>query len=235
MEIEITREMLDGYVAAVAAALEAAGRKVEVPAQEYTDEMQAEIVLPDALTDGYEPAGLVLQYDYDGSWVAGQDAAGWVVALYLPKEPGRRTMHTALYLGAVPEPDAVVRSVAAIVADGGLRAGRIVPGTAELLAQYEKTPAWVSTAWTDTEVAEALTGGDQDWQFTWCVVCGSEDVVAFALVQPEGHRVLHRVAWCRARRCQDDRVLPSRMPQFRVERGVDGVFRILGPVMRRGR
>lgn len=218
--MEITRELVDGYVSAVAAALEAAGHKAEVPAQEDPDELKGEIVLPDVLADGYGAPGMALQYDYDGSWVAGRDAAGWVAAVYDPAEPGGRAMHTALYLGVVPEPGVVVRSVAAIVADGGFRAGRVVPGTAELLARYTggKAP--------EPEPLDLLAAAYRDDGFEYCIICGSTTVAHRALyVGTLLRTTATRVAWCSADRCQEDRV-KSAVQSVPVKAGPGGFYSV---------
>lgn len=124
--MQITHEAVAGYVAAVAAALEAAGHSTrqEVDA----DTLEATITLPDAMAQdgGDGPVGLALLWD---------EGHGWDVALWDAAE-GRMNLETDLLLGVVPAPEVVVRAVEAVVADGSPRAGRVVPGVAEQLAAY---------------------------------------------------------------------------------------------------
>lgn len=199
MDTEITPELVGGYVAAVAAALTAAGHRVEVPPQ-HPDELKPEIRIPDAWTDDHERAGVALLFDHDGTWVAGRGAAGWVAACYDPVS-GRQTMHTALLLGIVPAPEVVVRSMALSIAEGGFRAGRIAPSTAEQLARY--------AGGVEPEAArlDLIAESERHGSFEYCIGCGATDVVHRALyVRTVLGTTAHRVAWCSADRCQEDRV-----------------------------
>lgn len=132
--MEITQDMVAAYIGAVATALKAAGLTLDPPVIDAYDGIvnDATLILPGALADDLaDPAGLALIWN---------ETEGWTAAITSPG--GRRvTMHTDLRLGPVPSPPIVAQSVAAIIADGSLRAGQVLPGTAELLAQY-LTPAW---------------------------------------------------------------------------------------------
>lgn len=159
--MEITQEMVTGYTAAVAAALEAAGHKVTRYVTVDAGTPEARLVIADALTDDAGAAGLALM------WSAHD---GWDVAVWDP-EAARAVLHTDLELGVVPAPEVVVRAVAAIVADGQLRAGRVVPGAAELLAAYAagtaqaRPPATLpgGTAQEREEISKACRMLDGPW------------------------------------------------------------------------
>lgn len=200
MDTEITPEMVGGYVAAVAAALTVAGHTLEVPAPDRVEDLRAEIRIPDAWTDERERAGVALLFDHDGTWVAGRGAAGWVAACYDPVS-GRQTMHTALLLGIVPAPEVVARSIALSIAEGGLRAGRIAPSTAEQLARY------AGGVEPEASRLDLIVESERHGSFDYCIGCGATDVVHRALyVRTVVGTTARRVAWCSADRCQEDRV-----------------------------
>ncbi|GAA4226041.1 hypothetical protein GCM10022254_09650 [Actinomadura meridiana] len=195
MDTQITREMVDGYVTAVTAALKTAGHKLDDPFIDDQDDMVVSIMIgiPDALTDEHERLGLALL------WEPGD---GWVMAFMSHRYGNtvRVTGHTDPRLGVVPAPDVVVRSVAAVLADGDPRAGRIVPGPVELLAAYAdgETP---EAARVDLVAESERTGS-----FDYCIICGATDVAHRALyVRTVLSTTTIRVAWCSAARCQEDR------------------------------
>lgn len=132
--MEITEAMAAGYLNAVVNALKGGTwGTVDGPNLEAQDDIliDATIVIPDALSDASERQGLVLNWESE----EGPIGLGWSASYYDPVR-NRRNMHTDLCLGVVPSPAVLVEAVTAIVADGDLRSGRVVPGTVDLLARY---------------------------------------------------------------------------------------------------
>ncbi|MFB4312903.1 DUF6292 family protein [Actinomadura sp. 21ATH] len=213
--MEITRELVDGYITAVADALEAAGHKVKVPAPDQPEELTAEILIPDAWTDEQARSGIALRWGHDDS-----EEPGWIVACYNP-ETSKQILHTDLRLGIVPVPEVIVRAVAAIVADGGFGAGRVVPGTAEMLARYEGGTAPESVR------LDLIAESEKHGSFGYCIGCGSTDVVHRALyIRSTVRTTALRMAWCSADECQEDRV-QSAVLSVPVEAGPGGFYRVV--------
>lgn len=206
MEAEITLETVAGYIAAVDSALEAAGHKVE-QRPINRDTFEAILVLPDALSDD-EPVGLALLWE---------DGHGWDAAVWDPAK-SRVHLNTDLALGVVPAPEVIVRAVAAIAEDGLLRAGRVVPGTAELLARYAggKAP--------EAEPLDLIAATSRDDGFGYCIGCGSLEVAHRALyISTSLRTTATRVAWCSAGECQEDRAR-SAVQSVPVKAGPGGFY-----------
>jgi hypothetical protein len=136
----ITEAMAKAYIDAVTAALSAAGHhplgpdgRPPAPAEADPDyPYPATICVPDPADDQLNRrCGYALLWNFD---------EGWVAACWTYDGRTRISMHTNLMLGVVPSPVVVAQSVAAIIADGSLQAGRVLPTPADLLAQY-LTPA----------------------------------------------------------------------------------------------
>lgn len=187
MEHEITRELVDGYITAVAAALKTAGHNVDGPAIGH--DQCAEIILPDAAADAADTAGQSLTWAPVLGWTAAHVNAG----------TGRRTGHTDLKLGIVPAPAVVVRAVEAIdAAPLSLLAGRVAPSTAGLLAQYEGGRTLAPTS------LDLITMTEGDDAFEQCAVCGAAPT-HWGLFVTESSNAVIRAAWCGEARCQGDR------------------------------
>ncbi|TDD31655.1 hypothetical protein E1287_25685 [Actinomadura sp. KC06] len=137
--MEITRDQVRGYITAVTEALKDAGHKLDDPFIDDQDDVVITIMIaiPDAFTDEQERLGLALLWEPRHGWDAG-------FVSHRALNTVRITMHTDLRLGVVPAPEVIVRAVAAIVANGDPKEGRVVPGTAEQLAAYVGGEAPVS-------------------------------------------------------------------------------------------
>lgn len=191
--MEINKAMVAAYITAVADALKAAGHKVDepdIPSEDGSVFWTSTLIVPDAFTDdfGGGRTGLALIWDSEDGWQAAM----------VNYSTGDFRMHTDLLLGVVPDPDVLVRSVAAMVDDGSLRVGRVAPDTAELLAAYTN-----GTARSPQADLIAITA-DRDFNWDECVCCGSTKITHRALFFTEALSV-SRTAWCNGDECQDDR------------------------------
>jgi hypothetical protein len=214
--VEITDTMVRGYTTAVTAALREAGHTTDDPFIDDQDAAAATVLiaLPDALSDDDDRSGLALMWKAWHGWDVG-------IVAHRAANTMRIAMHTDLQLGTVPAPEVVVRAVAAIVADGSLRAGRIVPGTAELLAQYEGGTA------PETVRLDLIAESEKHGSFGYCIGCGATDVVHRALyVRSTVRTTALRVAWCSADECQEDRAR-SAVLSVPVEAGPGGFYGVV--------
>ena len=136
--MDTTPDMVRAYINAVTDALTDAGHhpvgmdgRPPVSVWTQTDEGDywiATICIPDPADDRtHRRSGYAVQWGLDD---------GWTVACWSFDGQTQLSMHTDLELGIVPDPEIIVQAIEAVLKDGGLTAGRVLPGTAELLARY---------------------------------------------------------------------------------------------------